>query len=1103
MLRDQVLGRAAGFTASNALSQSTVVTPDITTTAEPTAPGHAVSVSCARPELVSLAVADGATVVDIDQADFVGSTVSEVAKTQLRALCERIQGNVAGREGTALRAQAFLDIGGRRLSVVTVAADGFEAVNGQVSEAVAALVVVLVAVICGTVVYVSMAAMIAAERRERLKQKEAEARLKVARTVHHTTVSYLAHEMRGGLSVSSIGAGLAAEGLREDGLRLTNGDVVPPELLLGADATLPPLDEADDGVFGAVSSVGLLRDLQRIQAASASSLRLIEDVLDIVGLETGKLSVKLSLLSPAHFIYAIADRYRPISAVPIRLDVGAGVPANILSDPLRCEQAVLNGLTNAIKHSKTGAIVVSLRVETIRMPKSWHRVRSKGLNFFEQAAANADSADEDDEDEAATGEAGGIGQHGSTAGRDGPGSAWGWLLSLLSCCCCCAVPTRQAPSLAPPASQAAGPGQTPEGASIAPGRPRRRSSDSSGFSDLTSPIFAGVPGTRSGAAPASRRGGAGRTRGRALQTQAPYLVVRIIDNGGGLGGIDPEQLLRPFVSDKKAITRGGARVRSTGLGLPIAAQVAELIGGRVSLADDGDGHTVYTVLIPLIPPRRLIADMEEGFAGYRVGHELWRLLETGRAGEAAALLESEAPGVAALPRAAETGADGSALEAPSTAAGIRTGGPALEAAAVSIGLSPTADAVGAGQVRSRPGRLEALQEHASGVNGGETPPNHAADDEAMALGEDATAIPVSSSAVGIAMGDPASLVQASPVIRGGRTLINSHPASAIAGADDGSDRPVIQTTSMAAAPAAGTASTPPGKRADRKSRQARREQRQAERKSRRGTSSSSLAGAADAAASTPQSSASTSKPGDITRSLSVAGSDADSPLPAVAPGCGVLRGRGAGPLQGMFVLCVDDEPMVLASTTRLLRRLGCHVVAVQNPLEVDAILEFSGQFPPRGSSSDAAAGASSPIGEVTASGGSAPHALAFKGSRSGHDGGSGSLTPRSAASAPTGWTIGRGMAHGPASAVLREARPSGPGVGRFTCVFMDVIMPQRNGDEIASDLRHRGFRGPIVAVTGNIAVMDIRKYSACGFNGVLGKPLDRDILLSLLETLGI
>jgi len=64
------------------------------------------------------------------------------------------------------------------------------------------------------------------------------------------------------------------------------------------------------------------------------------------------------------------------------------------------------------------------------------------------------------------------------------------------------------------------------------------------------------------------------------------LVIRILDNGPGLGGADPDSLFPPFEGE------------GPGIGLYVARMLARSLGGDVSLAERPEGGAAATITLP-------------------------------------------------------------------------------------------------------------------------------------------------------------------------------------------------------------------------------------------------------------------------------------------------------------------------------------------------------------------------------------------------------------------------------------------------------------------------------------------------------------------------
>ncbi|BBN80102.1 hypothetical protein PA25_00870 [Pseudoalteromonas sp. A25] len=66
-------------------------------------------------------------------------------------------------------------------------------------------------------------------------------------------------------------------------------------------------------------------------------------------------------------------------------------------------------------------------------------------------------------------------------------------------------------------------------------------------------------------------------------------------------------------------------------------------------------------------------------------------------------------------------------------------------------------------------------------------------------------------------------------------------------------------------------------------------------------------------------------------------------------------------------------------------------------------------------------------------------------------------------------------------------------------VFMDIQMPKMDGVEALNLLHLSGFDQPVYALTANVMEHEIKSYLKVGFTGHLGKPLDRKMLLKVLQ----
>lgn len=83
-----------------------------------------------------------------------------------------------------------------------------------------------------------------------------------------------------------------------------------------------------------------------------------------------------------------------------------------------------------------------------------------------------------------------------------------------------------------------------------------------------------------------------------------------------------------------------------------------------------------------------------------------------------------------------------------------------------------------------------------------------------------------------------------------------------------------------------------------------------------------------------------------------------------------------------------------------------------------------------------------------------------------------------------------------------ESEPQ-QGAEPYDCVLMDMQLPGMNGKEATRVFRSYdsdAFQNlPIIALTGNVHMDDVRSYYQCGMNGFLAKPIDHQSLLDMLE----
>ena len=71
----------------------------------------------------------------------------------------------------------------------------------------------------------------------------------------------------------------------------------------------------------------------------------------------------------------------------------------------------------------------------------------------------------------------------------------------------------------------------------------------------------------------------------------------------------------------------------------------------------------------------------------------------------------------------------------------------------------------------------------------------------------------------------------------------------------------------------------------------------------------------------------------------------------------------------------------------------------------------------------------------------------------------------------------------------------------FDVIFMDINMPDMNGDEVTRRLISEGIKTPIVAYTAGVLPQDIEQIHESGFAATLLKPADKDAVLKQISVL--
>jgi len=131
-----------------------------------------------------------------------------------------------------------------------------------------------------------------------------------------------------------------------------------------------------------MDEVKVKRAGEAIESGVHAQVRLIEDLLDVSRIVTGKLSMKLGVVDLAHLVTAAVEGMRVAferKSQTIVVEIAAGSVARVLGDTSRLQQVVSNLLANAIKFTGArGEVKVSL---TVKDDTAVIRVKDTGIGI--------------------------------------------------------------------------------------------------------------------------------------------------------------------------------------------------------------------------------------------------------------------------------------------------------------------------------------------------------------------------------------------------------------------------------------------------------------------------------------------------------------------------------------------------------------------------------------------------------------------------------------------------------------------------------------------------------------------------------------------------
>ncbi|MES2297372.1 MAG: response regulator [Pseudomonadota bacterium] len=132
--------------------------------------------------------------------------------------------------------------------------------------------------------------------------------------------------------------------------------------------------------------------LEKVEAAARNLLGIINDILDFSKIEAGKLNFEQTEFYLDDVMQQIADLSllkAQDKGLELLFDVGPDVPGELVGDPLRLAQVMINLTNNAIKFTEHGEVVVTVRLLRREGDAAWLRiaVRDTGVGLTPEQRA--------------------------------------------------------------------------------------------------------------------------------------------------------------------------------------------------------------------------------------------------------------------------------------------------------------------------------------------------------------------------------------------------------------------------------------------------------------------------------------------------------------------------------------------------------------------------------------------------------------------------------------------------------------------------------------------------------------------------------------------
>ncbi len=140
-----------------------------------------------------------------------------------------------------------------------------------------------------------------------------------------------------------------------------------------------------DVLIGSLAEAEQLKAARTIRRNSEYLLKLVDDILDLSKIESGKLDIELVPCSPRQIVNDVVQLMQvraDAKQLALKVEFDESVPRSIHSDPMRLRQILLNLVSNAIKFSSRGEVQIAVVSVAVReTPLLELRVRDQGIGM--------------------------------------------------------------------------------------------------------------------------------------------------------------------------------------------------------------------------------------------------------------------------------------------------------------------------------------------------------------------------------------------------------------------------------------------------------------------------------------------------------------------------------------------------------------------------------------------------------------------------------------------------------------------------------------------------------------------------------------------------